>query len=145
MKGSFKAGFKYISNIFVVKDREIEIEIGVPTDVKHVAHIGWDGQAGNAPTWMNDFKAGPDFISPTIGNLGHGLSPWSSQELQSGSDFCNGTAQSREVPCGAKKQKRKKLRSSGSSASSRSTRSNKQKVKLAEDEPKPLTIEVATY
>ncbi|RAL49620.1 unnamed protein product [Cuscuta campestris] len=145
MKGSFKAGFKYISNIFVVKDREIEIEIGVPTDVKHVAHIGWDGQAGNAPTWMNDFKAGPDFISPTIGHLGHGLSPWSSQELQSGSDFCNDTTQSREVPCGAKKQKRKKLRSSGSSASSRSTRSAKPKVKLAEDEPKPMTIEVATY
>lgn len=32
----------------VVKDREMEI--GYPTDVKHVAHIGWDGQSGTAPS-----------------------------------------------------------------------------------------------
>ncbi|CAH9082338.1 unnamed protein product [Cuscuta europaea] len=149
MKGSFKAGFKYISNIFV-KDREIEIEIGGPTDVKHVAHIGWDGQAGNAPTWMNEFKAGPEFMSPKTGNSAHGLSQWSSQDiedsmtLQSGSDICNEITQSREVPCGVKKQKRKKLKSSTSSTS-RSTRSMKTKMKLPEDDPKPMKIEVATY
>jgi hypothetical protein len=30
------------------------MEIGYPTDVKHVAHIGWDSAAGNAsPIWVN--------------------------------------------------------------------------------------------
>lgn len=42
--------FKSFSQIFAYKDEEeedddedIEMEIGLPTDVKHVAHIGWDG------------------------------------------------------------------------------------------------------
>lgn len=36
----------------VVKEREMEI--GYPTDVKHVAHIGWDGPSGSgsAPSWV---------------------------------------------------------------------------------------------
>lgn len=37
---------------FVVVTKEHEIEIGYPTDVKHVAHIGWDGPSGGAPTWV---------------------------------------------------------------------------------------------
>uniref|UniRef100_M1ASI6 P21-rho-binding domain-containing protein n=1 Tax=Solanum tuberosum TaxID=4113 RepID=M1ASI6_SOLTU len=49
MKGIIK-GFKYMFNNFAVKERELEI--GCPTDVKHVAHIGWDGQSGNAPSWV---------------------------------------------------------------------------------------------
>ncbi|KAG6383007.1 hypothetical protein SASPL_157265 [Salvia splendens] len=58
VKGIFK-GFKYtISQFFVVKEREIEI--GYPTDVKHVAHIGWEGASGTAPSWMSEFKTGPD-------------------------------------------------------------------------------------
>lgn len=32
------------------------MEIGYPTDVKHVAHIGWDGPSGNAPTWVRVFS-----------------------------------------------------------------------------------------
>ncbi|KAI3946589.1 hypothetical protein MKX01_014447 [Papaver californicum] len=42
--------FKSFSQIFAYKDEEeedddedMEMEIGLPTDVKHVAHIGWDG------------------------------------------------------------------------------------------------------
>ncbi|KEH24976.1 putative CRIB domain-containing protein [Medicago truncatula] len=65
IKGIYKS-FKYISQIFVVKEREIEI--GHPTDVKHVAHIGWDGPNGNGPSWMNGFKTAPDF-STSIGSL----------------------------------------------------------------------------
>lgn len=34
----------------VVEDEEMEI--GSPTDVKHVAHIGWDGPSANGPTWV---------------------------------------------------------------------------------------------
>ncbi|KAJ0017865.1 hypothetical protein Pint_10904 [Pistacia integerrima] len=81
MKGIYKS-FKYISQIFVVKEREMEI--GYPTDVKHVAHIGWDGQSGTAPSWMNDFKTAPDF-STSIGNSmdssNMALSTWSSQGM----------------------------------------------------------------
>jgi hypothetical protein len=42
-------GFKHLSHIFTVYDtdeeeeEEHEMVIGLPTDVKHVAHIGWDG------------------------------------------------------------------------------------------------------
>ncbi|XP_066310563.1 CRIB domain-containing protein RIC4-like [Miscanthus floridulus] len=41
-------GFKNLSQIFAVYDEdedeeEREMVIGLPTDVKHVAHIGWDG------------------------------------------------------------------------------------------------------
>ncbi|KAL6954537.1 WD40 repeat protein [Sarracenia purpurea var. burkii] len=32
------------------------MQIGHPTDVKHVAHIGMDGPSANTPSWMNEFK-----------------------------------------------------------------------------------------
>jgi hypothetical protein len=37
-----------------VEEKEQEIEIGNPTDVKHVAHIGWDGPTdNNNPSWVS--------------------------------------------------------------------------------------------
>ncbi|GMI93327.1 hypothetical protein HRI_003002000 [Hibiscus trionum] len=63
IKGIYKS-FKSISKIFVVKEREMEI--GYPTDVKHVAHVGWDGSSGTPPSWMNEFKTGPDFTAASI-------------------------------------------------------------------------------
>ncbi|XP_022979372.1 CRIB domain-containing protein RIC7-like [Cucurbita maxima] len=59
VKGLMK-GIKYISQIF--DEKEQEMQIGLPTDVKHVAHIGWDGPSANqnnTPTWMNEFKSSP--------------------------------------------------------------------------------------
>ncbi|PWZ21459.1 CRIB domain-containing protein RIC10 [Zea mays] len=44
VKGIFK-GLKAFSQIFSVKEHEMEI--GCPTDVKHVVHIGWDSAAGD--------------------------------------------------------------------------------------------------
>ncbi|CAL5025314.1 unnamed protein product [Urochloa decumbens] len=66
VKGLFK-GLKFISRIFAVKEHEMEI--GYPTDVKHVAHIGWDSAAGNnaSPSWMNEIMASSDFSS--LGNF----------------------------------------------------------------------------
>ncbi|KAJ4891553.1 CRIB domain-containing protein RIC1 [Raphanus sativus] len=55
MKGLLK-GLRYITQIFEDEEKEEEMQIGFPTDVKHVAHIGNDGPATNAPSWMNDFK-----------------------------------------------------------------------------------------
>lgn len=35
------------------EEKEAEIQIGFPTDVKHVAHIGWDGPAAqDNPSWV---------------------------------------------------------------------------------------------
>lgn len=54
-----KKGFRAISQIFVSTDHEMEI--GYPTDVKHVAHIGWDGPSVNGPSWMDELRPAPDF------------------------------------------------------------------------------------
>ncbi|KAH0470568.1 hypothetical protein IEQ34_000291 [Dendrobium chrysotoxum] len=55
-KGIYK-GLRYFSNIFDPKEQEMQI--GYPTNVKHVAHIGWEGPSENAPSWMNDFRSAP--------------------------------------------------------------------------------------
>ncbi|XP_011096104.1 CRIB domain-containing protein RIC10 [Sesamum indicum] len=151
MKGIYK-GFKYMSQIFVVKDREIEI--GCPTDVKHVAHIGWDGQSGSAPTWMNNFKTGPDFAQTSIGNSGSALSPWSSQDFgdstrqQSETEMFKDTPPS-DLPPVKKKPKRKKCKpapsspTSNSESTSRAARAAKSKSKFVEENANPTNIEVA--
>ncbi|KAL7619032.1 hypothetical protein Lser_V15G02863 [Lactuca serriola] len=60
MKGLLK-GLRYISEIFEAdNEKEPEIQIGAPTDVKHVAHIGCDGPSSNAPSWMNEFQGSSD-------------------------------------------------------------------------------------
>ncbi|CAA0833397.1 CRIB domain-containing protein RIC6 [Striga hermonthica] len=57
VKGLFK-GLRSIPKMFD-DGKEEEMQIGFPTDVKHVAHIGWDGpsQVGSSPSWMKEFKA----------------------------------------------------------------------------------------
>ncbi|MBA0662681.1 hypothetical protein Goklo_006762 [Gossypium klotzschianum] len=42
------------------------MEIGNPTDVKHVAHIGLDSSSDTAPSWMNEFKTGIDSTAKPI-------------------------------------------------------------------------------
>lgn len=151
IKGIYK-GFRYITQIFVVKEREMEI--GFPTDVKHVAHIGWDGQSGScAPSWMNEFKTGPDFASTSIGNSGSAFSPWSSQDFgerlgrQTASDMFTDIPPT-DMPNIPKKQKRKKQKSTSSpkssSSSTRSSRAAKTKAKFVEGNVKASSsIEVA--
>lgn len=45
----------YCSQVIADNEKEQEIQIGYPTDVKHVAHIGWDGQSStnSAPSWVS--------------------------------------------------------------------------------------------
>ncbi|KAB2061919.1 hypothetical protein ES319_A10G119100v1 [Gossypium barbadense] len=65
MKGLLR-GLKYISQIFE-DEKEPEMQIGNPTDVKHVAHIGMDGPSANKPSWMDEFNS--EFSStPVNGN-----------------------------------------------------------------------------
>lgn len=76
-KGGFLKPLRYISQMF--DGREHEMQIGFPTDVKHVAHIGWDGPNMNAPIWMKDFHSAP------LGTIGpDGIAnptPWGSQDF----------------------------------------------------------------
>lgn len=147
MKGIYK-GFKYISQIFVVKEREMEI--GYPTDVKHVAHIGWEGQSGSAPSWMNEFKTTSEFAAASLGNMNeprdpnsNAISTWSSQDFDQSmghhqvSDMFKDCSTS-DIPNVRKKNKRKKtkLNSSPKSSppSSRSSRTSKSKAKYNEME-----------
>ncbi|KAG9445803.1 hypothetical protein H6P81_011931 [Aristolochia fimbriata] len=76
MKGLLK-GLRYISQIFETPDdKEQEMQIGFPTDVKHVAHIGWDGPSVNPPSWvsnkMNEYRTTPEFSSAPLGPVGEG-------------------------------------------------------------------------
>lgn len=141
MKGIYKS-FKYISKIFVVKEREIEI--GYPTDVKHVAHIGLDGTSGSAPSWMNEFKTASEFSTASLGSLAEfrdsssmALSTWSSQDFDQSMGRQQACDMFRDIPPTdlpnvPKKQKRKKYRSTSSpkssSSSSRSSRAAKSKT-----------------
>ncbi|KAI4342925.1 hypothetical protein MLD38_027488 [Melastoma candidum] len=138
MKGIYK-GFKFISQIFVVKEREMEI--GNPTDVKHLAHIGWDGHSGSAPSWMNEFRSAPDFLTSlgSIGDAGESKSvvhsSWSSQdfdlimEQQSTSEMFKDNPPPTDLPNVPKIQKRKKSKLTSSPKSSSSSRSSSRAAK----------------
>ncbi|XP_062207886.1 CRIB domain-containing protein RIC4-like [Phragmites australis] len=58
-------GFKSLSQIFAVYDEdddeeeEREMVIGLPTDVKHVAHIGWDGSTNTTTSVRSWNRAAP--------------------------------------------------------------------------------------
>ncbi|KAK9997969.1 hypothetical protein SO802_017572 [Lithocarpus litseifolius] len=60
-------GFKNFSQLFVYKEdldeMEMDMEIGCPTDVKHVTHIGWDGAATPNPIMGWDNLIPPDLMS----------------------------------------------------------------------------------
>ncbi|KAG6638969.1 hypothetical protein I3843_10G066600 [Carya illinoinensis] len=138
MKGIYKS-FRFISQIFVVKEREIEI--GYPTDVKHVAHIGLDGQSGSAPSWMNEYETSSEFSTKSLGSLGEfrdsnsmPLSTRSSHDFEHSMRHQPACDTFKDVPPTElhnvhKKQKRKKSRSTSSpkSSFSRSSRSAKSK------------------
>ncbi|CAN4101262.1 unnamed protein product [Withania somnifera] len=65
VKGLLK-GLRYISQIFD-EEKEKEIQIGFPTDVKHVAHIGWDGPSStDNPSWMKEFNRAGQFQSAPL-------------------------------------------------------------------------------
>ncbi|KAK9288703.1 hypothetical protein L1049_017166 [Liquidambar formosana] len=61
--------FKSFSQLFVFEEVEMEkeMEIGFPTDVKHVTHIGWDGSTSTNPVkgWEN-LKAPEILAFPSI-------------------------------------------------------------------------------
>uniref|UniRef100_A0A0D3EWU1 CRIB domain-containing protein n=2 Tax=Oryza TaxID=4527 RepID=A0A0D3EWU1_9ORYZ len=136
MKGVFK-GLKVISQIFVVKEHQMEI--GYPTDVKHVTHIGWDSPTGSAasPSWMNDMKGSPDYSS--LNNFGPSTgTSWTSQVCSTDFDHPqdispfglyveNAGKEANpphpDIPKPPRKSRRKKSKNNSPTASSRSSRS----------------------
>ncbi|XP_074270298.1 CRIB domain-containing protein RIC10-like [Silene latifolia] len=129
IKGICKGSFKYISQIFVVKEREMDI--GRPTDVKHVAHIGWDGPDSTAPTWMNEFKGGSDMALASAGSTGGSRdATWSSQDFEHSLGRQPSSARLSNFPPGntpsiPRKPKRKKIKSTSSTPKSSSGRSSR--------------------
>ncbi|KAL2941512.1 CRIB domain-containing protein RIC4 [Bienertia sinuspersici] len=69
-------GFKSLSQLFIYEDEMeglgMNMEIGCPTDVKHVAHIGWDNLANADPLmgWDNLITT-TELLSPSS----HSTSP----------------------------------------------------------------------
>ncbi|XP_058092797.1 CRIB domain-containing protein RIC10-like isoform X2 [Magnolia sinica] len=132
MKGLVK-GFKNISHIFVYKEHEMEI--GLPTDVRHVAHIGWDGSPASAPSWMSEFTKEPEFSALSLSSFGQPRDP---NAMDSSQDFeqdmglhqALGNSPENELPKARKKVKRKKSKACSTKASSSrsSTRSSKSKA-----------------
>lgn len=127
------------------------MEIGYPTDVKHVAHIGWDGPSGSAPSWMNEFNVASDFAATSIGNMtgtrgtSSAISTWSSQDFESMDQQPVSEMLKDITPNIPKKHKRKKNKSTSSpksSSSSRSSRAAKSKAKYVEDNARPSNLEV---
>ncbi|KAL1317036.1 hypothetical protein HN51_069152 [Arachis hypogaea] len=119
MGSAMKGIYKFFTGIFVVKEREVEMEmeIGQPTDVKHVAHIGWDGPSESGPSWMNEFKSAPDF-STSIG-------PRRDPNTTSIREPQEETQQTTGVANVAKKPRRKKVKSTSSPKSSPSSSTSK--------------------
>ncbi|KAL5068047.1 hypothetical protein RYX36_018934 [Vicia faba] len=104
VKGLLK-GLRYISQIFE-NEKEQEIQIGCPTDVKHVAHIGWDGPSVNSPSWMNEFKTTQGFASAPMTLTGDAQNKaqdnpvkWTSEDSKrQSSRSVNSQTQGRDLP-----------------------------------------------
>ncbi|KAL6629875.1 hypothetical protein ACP70R_029640 [Stipagrostis hirtigluma subsp. patula] len=132
MKGIFK-GLKIFSQMFVHKEHEMEI--GYPTDVKHVAHIGL-GTNDTSPSWMNEFKITEDLSAGSLSTAGQSrTTSWASADFEQPRGmlpidiFPDSKSGAQEVSCpevprGPRKTKRKKNKASPtSSARSSSARS----------------------
>lgn len=90
-------GLHAISHFFGWSDHEIEI--GYPTDVKHVAHIGWDGPSVSGSSWMDELKPAPDFSAGPLREFGQPKGPdWIHDALSAAKWTANGLAEDCELP-----------------------------------------------
>ncbi|CAN8245159.1 unnamed protein product [Cochlearia groenlandica] len=87
-KGLYQKSFKCFSDIFDVKDED-EMEIGYPTDVRHVSHIGWDSSSSSAPSWLHEFKTNNNVLEPN--------SSWPFQDLKSAMEAFGEVESSKEM------------------------------------------------
>ncbi|KAG8078616.1 hypothetical protein GUJ93_ZPchr0007g5987 [Zizania palustris] len=128
-------GLLLVHNIYRWQVKEHQMEIGYPTDVKHVTHIGWDSPTGSAasPTsWMNGMKGSSDFSS--LNNFGPSTgTSWTSQDFDHPQDippfgiYVENAAEEAnphpDIPKPPRKTRKKKSKNNSPTASSRSSRS----------------------
>ncbi|WVZ77792.1 hypothetical protein U9M48_025614 [Paspalum notatum var. saurae] len=132
MKGIFK-GLKIISQMFVHKEHEMEI--GYPTDVKHVAHIGL-GTSDTSPSWMAEFKGTEDLSAGSLSTAAQSRqTSWASADFEQPRSMLpieifqdnnkpgQETTSCPDPPRGPRKTKRKKNRASSPTSSARSSSS----------------------
>ncbi|CAD6251791.1 unnamed protein product [Miscanthus lutarioriparius] len=128
MKGIFK-GLKIISQMFLHKEHEMEI--GYPTDVKHVAHIGL-GTSDTSPSWMAEFKGTDDLSSGSVSTAAQSRqTSWASADFEQARSMLpiemfqdNRPGQENAgMPRGPRKARRKKNRASSPASSARSSSS----------------------
>ncbi|KAI5066246.1 hypothetical protein GOP47_0018870 [Adiantum capillus-veneris] len=66
--------FSYLTSWNTVTEafgwQEHEMEIGYPTDVKHVAHVGWDGPSVRGPSWIDELKQSPNYATGPLRDFG---------------------------------------------------------------------------
>ncbi|KAI7733591.1 hypothetical protein M8C21_000947 [Ambrosia artemisiifolia] len=119
------------------KEKEPEIQIGAPTDVKHVAHIGCDGPSTPAPSWMNEYKGGSDsqsgetnVTSRDLGSSGGiSASPGDPQKAKQSRRSSNGQESSNH--------KSRKNKSSNGESSTNETSVKKTRKKQGEGSTRP--------
>ncbi|XP_019459739.1 PREDICTED: CRIB domain-containing protein RIC3-like isoform X1 [Lupinus angustifolius] len=157
VKGQVKSllkGLRYISQRFDEHGGANDIQIGFPTDVKHLAHIGCDDSKAHKPSWMTEFK-GPEEISsesaagnstkPLEDNKGNSgkvdgsrhhsrRSKHSSKENQS-----NSPSREQNQDGSVSKNSRRHHRSSDSSESSRRHSRHSNNNESGTEDEKPLT------
>ncbi|KAJ4805841.1 ROP-interactive CRIB motif-containing protein 5 [Rhynchospora pubera] len=79
MKKNILRPIQFISKIFDAKEEE-ELQIGLPTDVKHLAHIGFHGPETTGPSWMDQYHSAPLEMQGSE-HTDAGANQWASQEI----------------------------------------------------------------
>ncbi|KAJ3688928.1 hypothetical protein LUZ61_018092 [Rhynchospora tenuis] len=78
MKKNILRPIQFISKIFDAKEEELQI--GLPTDVKHLAHIGFHGPETTGPSWMDQYHSAPLEMQGSEHSAA-GANQWASQEI----------------------------------------------------------------
>ncbi|KAI3746717.1 hypothetical protein L6452_09156 [Arctium lappa] len=129
MKGLFR-GLRCIFD--ADNEKEPEIQIGNPTDVKHVAHIGCDGPSTPAPSWMNEYQGGSDAQSGGTGSKGGsagGPSPSRPAKAKQSRRQAANSSPEMESPNPNPKPRKNKINNGDSSASANETSSRTRRIK----------------
>ncbi|RDX94336.1 CRIB domain-containing protein RIC7, partial [Mucuna pruriens] len=94
---SLLKGLRFISQLFDKDEKEAEFHIGHPTDVKHVAHIGWDGHgpSENNPSWMSEYKSVPGISTAPLDHNGDILNKEPENSVQRDKDSMGRGSRSR--------------------------------------------------
>ncbi|KAK4258964.1 hypothetical protein QN277_005352 [Acacia crassicarpa] len=120
------------------------MEIGYPTDVKHVAYIGQDSPSVTGPSWMNEFRTSSNFATPSFGNPTNPIpqttcfNPDMEDPMRSKPRTVNSSSSDHHSNASSKKNKSRKTKSTSSprfsppssSSARRSSRAPKSKLTL---------------